>query len=127
MENLPAAAASLLEKFSVNPEKLNGDAIPMAAWVVYAQTQPRLKNPVGYAHTRIKNGEHPAPVFVEIASIGALTWDEIIETAPHEQRERKHPGLGNSANLWQEMESVSDEAVAILAKIADEVSHDRKR
>ena len=130
MNALPAAAADLLESAFIEPEKLNGQALDMAAWLAYVKTQPRLKNPVGYARARIKAGEHPPLIFLEIVKI-ELDWETIMKTAPLEEYERREPGMVERLygldKLYYEMESVSTEAVKILAKIADEASNERQR
>jgi len=110
---LPAAAASLLELHAVESQKLNGQAESMAAWLAYAMTQPGLKNPVGYAMTRLKRHEEAAEVFREIVNI-EIEWSTLPKCAHYEAQSR----AGYQGMPWyEELETVSDDALAILEEL----------
>ncbi len=112
---LPAAAASILSDFSLDPQKLDGQAENLAAWLVYAMTQPGLRNPVGYAMTRIRHGEVASDVFQEIVNID-LDWEHLPGDAHQERVYRTAPGVVG-LQLYEELEPVSDDAIKILDEL----------
>ena len=114
---LPAAAADLLLENSVDVQKINGQGINLAAWIVYARTQKGLRNPVGYAMTRIKRNEPPGEVFTEIVSID-IDWPDLLRYARYEQLYRQNPGT-QGLELYEDLETVSDDAIAILNELRE--------
>jgi len=113
--SMHAAAASILAKYAIDTQRLNGQAENMAAWLVYALTQPGLKNPVGYAMTRIKHGEIASDVFQEIVNID-IEWEDLPTDARNEKLYRQG---SQGIEVYAELENVSDDALDILCKLVE--------
>ena len=108
-----AAAESLLSAYAVKAK--NGDREDIAAWLVYALTQPGLTNPVGYAFARVKREEPVAAVYREIVSLD-VNWPDLLKYANYANIVRSTPGV-QGITVPDELNGVSDAALDVLCEL----------
>ncbi len=110
-KQLPAAAASLLSHENLNPDDLNGTALNVASWILYAYTQSGIKNPAGYAIAQARKGEVPEQDFRDIVNVD-LDLADLVTEARYERNARNH--IQGTPDPCYQTEPLSDQALSII-------------
>ena len=111
---LPAVAAYMLKKHNVDMETFNGLSMNIAAWLVYAETQPNLKNPAGYAITMSKKSVTPERLYREVVEFD-FPIDKLPGALKNEQLYRQH--VMGGGDPYEDTEDLSDEAINLMMRI----------
>jgi hypothetical protein len=113
---LPAAAADLLNEFSITTQSLNGHSLNVAAWLLYAKDKSHLKNPAGFAISQaVKKNEQPPDTFLEIVSIDVPLRDLKPAAKAEKAREQGLQGLEHMER--EAMQTVSYEALNAIEEL----------
>lgn len=113
---LPVTALSLLAEQQVNLAALNGQAVSVAAWLVYALSQPGIKKPGGYAFVQgVRRQAEPPPACLELVTLD-IPWAELTAIFAAQRKSIAFTGyLSADAPLW--VEQISEAAWTVLEAI----------